>query len=176
MNIKLIALLLFVSQFLLAQEGMVIDKVVAVVGKNVVLMSEVENQYIQRQQQGETSANLKCEVFEELLYQKLLLDQAQKDSIDISEAEIEDNLDKRIRYFVSQIGSEQKLEEFFGKSISEIKDEFREVIAKQMLSERMQGNLTASIKVTPTEILKFYKEIPKDSLPKINKQIILKQL
>lgn len=177
MKVKLIIILLFISQWALSQgEGVIIDKVVAVVGKNVILMSDVENQYTQLKAQAGASENLKCEVFEELLYQKLLLDQAQKDSIEITEGEIEDNLDRRIRYFVSQIGSEQKLEEFYGKSITEIKDEFREVIAKQMLSERMQGQLTQSIKVTPTEILKFYKKIPKDSLPRLNKQIILEQI
>lgn len=177
MKIKLIVALLFVSQWLMSQnESVVIDKVVAVVGKNIILISDIENQYAQLKTQGQTGANLKCKVFEELLYQKLLLDQAQKDSIEVTEAEIEDNLDRRIRYFVAQIGSEQKLEEFYGKTITEIKEEFREVIAKQMLSDRMQGQLTQGLKVTPTEILKFYKEIPKDSLPKLNKQIILQQI
>ena len=177
MKIKLIVALLFVSQWLMSQnESVVIDKVVAVVGKNIILISDIENQYAQLKTQGQTGANLKCKVFEELLYQKLLLDQAQKDSIEVTEAEIEDNLDRRIRYFVGQIGSEQKLEEFYGKTITEIKEEFREVIAKQMLSDRMQGQLTQGLKVTPTEILKFYKKIPKDSLPKLNKQIILQQI
>jgi peptidyl-prolyl cis-trans isomerase SurA len=154
----------------------VIDKVVAVVGKNVVLLSDVETQYQQMKAQGSATESTKCEVFEDLLYQKLLLDQAQKDSIEVTEKEIDDNLDRRIRYFVSQVGSEQKLEEFYGKSISEIKEEFREVIARQMLSERMQGKLTGDVKVTPTEIRRFYNTIPKDSLPKINKQLILQQL
>jgi len=177
MRVRLIVLLLLASQWVMSQtEGVIIDKVVAVVGKNVILKSDVENQYAQLKAQGGATDNSKCEVFEELLYQKILLDQAQKDSIEVTEAEIEDNLDRRIRYFVGQIGSEKKLEEFYGKSITEIKDEFREVIAKQMLSERMQGQLTQNIKVTPTEILKFYKKIPKDSLPKINKQIILEQI
>ena len=177
LSVRLAIIFLFISYFVSAQtEGIILDKVVAVVGKNVVLMSDVENQYAQRKQQGGATEGLKCEVFEELLYQKLLLDQAQKDSVEITEAEIEDNLDRRIRYFVSQIGSEEKLVEFYGKSISEIKDEFREVIAKQMLSERMQSSLTGSIKVTPTEILKYYKKLPKDSLPKVNKQMVLKQI
>ncbi len=176
-TISLVGLLLITSQSLWAQtDGVIIDKVEAVVGKNVILMSDVENQYTQRKAQGSVGANAKCEIFEEMLYQKLLLDQAQKDSIEVTEGEIEDNLDRRIRYFVSQIGSEKKLEEFYGKNISEIKDEFREVIARQMLSERMQGQLTKSVKVTPTEILKYYKKIPKDSLPKLNKQIVLEQI
>ncbi len=157
-------------------EGVVVDKVVAVVGKNVILMSDVENQYIQMKGQGVQGENLKCTVFEELLFQKLLLDQAQKDSIEISEQEIEADLDTRLRFFVAQVGSEQKLEEFYGKSISEIKDEFREVIAKQLLSKHMQDQLTQSIKVTPTEIRKFFKDLPKDSLPKLNKQVVLEQI
>ena len=177
MKINITIILLLISFFANSQnEGVVIDKVIAIIGKNVILKSDVENQYEQLKAQGGQTENLKCKVFEELLFQKLLLDQAQKDSIEITEAEIDDNLDRRIRYFVSQIGSEQKLEEFYGKSITEIKEEFREVIAKQMLSERMQGQLTQNIKVTPTEILKFYKKMPKDSLPRLNKQIILAQI
>lgn len=176
-SFKLILLFCLISITALSQnEGVVLDKVVAVIGKNVILMSDVENQYSQMKNQGGANDNSKCEIFEELMYQKLLLDQAQKDSIEVTEGEIEDNLDRRIRYFVSQIGSEQKLEEFYKKTISEIKDDFREVIARQMLSDRMQGSLTQSVKVTPTEILKFYKKIPVDSLPKINKQIVLEQI
>jgi peptidyl-prolyl cis-trans isomerase SurA len=171
-----IILITQVSSLFSQNEGVVLDKVVAVVGKNVILMSDVENQYIQMKNQGMQGENLKCTVFEELLFQKLLLDQAQKDSIEISEAEIEGDLENRIRYFVGQIGSEEKLEEFYGKSISEIKDEFREVIAKQMLSKRMQDQLTQSIKVTPTEIRKFFKELPEDSLPRLNKQVVLEQI
>lgn len=176
-KIKIFAFLNLLTILSFSQtEGVVIDKVVAVVGKNIVLLSDVENQYTQLKAQGPITESAKCQIFEELLYQKLLLDQAQKDSIEVTEAEIEDNLERRLRYFVSQIGSEEKLEEFYGKSITEIKDEFREVIAKQMLSERMQGRLTESIKVTPTEIHKFYKALPKDSLPQLNRQIILEQI
>ncbi|MBN2668181.1 MAG: peptidylprolyl isomerase [Bacteroidales bacterium] len=179
MKIKVVLTIILIGilSILNAQdEGIIIDKVVAVVGKNVVLKSDVENQYNQAIAQGMTGENLKCEIFEELLFQKLLLDQAQKDSIEVTEKDIEDNLDRRIRYFVSQIGSEEKLEEFYGKSITAIKDEFREVIAKQMLSERMQGQLTQNLKGTPTEIRKFYNELPKDSLPKLNKQFVLEQI
>lgn len=177
LSLKLAILFILVNVFANAQtEGVIIDKVVAVVGKNIITLSDVENQFSQRKAQGNAGTNAKCEIFEELLYQEILLDQAQKDSIEITENEIEENLDRRIKYFVSQIGSELKLEEFYNKSISEIKDEFREAIAKQMLSERMQSSLTQSVKVTPTEILKFYKDIPTDSLPNLNKQIILEQI
>jgi len=156
--------------------GKIVDKIIAVVGKNIILLSDIENQAKQLKAQGQYQKDLNCIVLEDLLYQKLLLDQAQKDSIEVTEREVDDNLDRRIRYFVSQIGSEKKLEDFYGKSIKQIKSEFREIIAKQMLTERMQNKLTGSLKVTPTEIRKFFNKIPKDSLPKINKQIILEQI
>jgi len=150
------------------QKGEVIDRIIGVIGKNIILESDVENQYIQYKSQGVVyEGDLKCKIFEDLLFSKLLLNQAQLDSIEVTEAEINDNLDRRIRYFVGQIGSEEKLEEFYGKSIAEIKQEFRDMLKEQMLVERMQGKLTADVKVTPSEIRKFYDKMPKDSLPKI---------
>jgi peptidyl-prolyl cis-trans isomerase SurA len=129
-----------------------------------------------KQQAVDYNGDIKCKIFEDLLFSKLLLDQAQLDSIEISENEIEDNLDRRIRYFVAQIGSEEKLEEFYGKSIAEIKQEFRDVLKNQMLVERMQSDLTKDVKVTPSEIRKFYDEIPKDSLPKIQASTKFQQI
>ncbi len=159
-------LLLNISSF--AQNKQVIDQVVAVVGKNMILQSDIENQYLQLKSQGFVyNGDLKCKVLEDLLFNRLLLDQAQKDSIEVTDNELNDNLDRRIRYFVAQIGSEEKLEEFYGKSIAEIKNEFRDLLKKQMLVQKMQNKLTADIKVTPSEIRKFYDNIPKDSLPKV---------
>ncbi len=149
-------------------KGEPIDKIIAVVGKNIIMQSDVENQYLQYKSQGVVyNGDLKCKIFEDLLFSKLLLNQAQLDSIEITEAEIADNLNRRIRYFVSQIGSEEKLEEFYGKSIADIKLEFKDMLKEQMLVERMQSKLTTDVKVTPSEIRKFYDNIPKDSLPKI---------
>ncbi len=155
----------------------VIDQIIGIVGKNIIMQSDIENQYNQYMSQGVVyDGDLKCKIIEDLLFQKLLLNQAQLDSIEVSEAEINDNLDRRIRYFVSQIGSEEKLEEFYGKPIIEIKEEFKSVLKDQMLVEKMQGKITADIKVTPSEIRKFYNNIPKDSLPKIETKYIFKQL
>ena len=159
------------------QKGEVIDRIVGVVGKNIILQSTVENQYLQYKSQGIVyDGDLKCKIYEDLLFSKLLLNQAQLDSIEITEAEINDNLDRRLRYFVGQIGSEEKLEEFYGKSIAEIKQEFKDMIKEQMLVERMQGKLTADVKVTPSEIRKFYDEYPKDSLPKIETSYKFQQI
>jgi len=158
-------------------DGEVIDQIIGIVGKNIIMQSDIENQYNQYIAQGVIyDGDLKCKILEDLLFQKLLLNQAQLDSVEVSEAEINDNLDRRIRYFVSQIGSEEKLEEFYDKPIIEIKEEFKSLIKDQMLVERMQNKITADVKVTPSEIRKFYNGIPKDSLPKIETKYIFKQL
>ncbi len=176
---KLIILLTIIASInVFAQpKGEPIDKIIGVVGKNIILQSDVENQFLQYKSQGVVyDGDLKCKIFEDLLFSKLLLNQAQLDSIEITDAEIADNLNRRIRYFVSQIGSEEKLEEFYGKSIAEIKLEFKDMLEEQMLVERMQGKLTADVKVTPSEIRNFYDNIPKDSLPKIETTFKFQQI
>ena len=111
-----------------------------------------------------------------LLYQKLLAYQAQIDSVDVSEDEIVDAIDQRIQYFVSQIGSEQKLEEYFGKTISQLREEFQPIFKDQMLAQRMEGRITADVKVTPDDVRKFYNNIPKDSLPILPAEMQISQI
>jgi len=158
-----------------------VDKIIAVVGKNIILQSDIENQYYQLKNQPGTEniPDLRCYLFEEMLIQKLFLHKAELDSIEVTSQEIDDNIDRRIRYFVNQVGSEEKLEEYYHKSIEEIKEDFKDVIKEQMLSERAQSNLTKDIKVTPTEVRKFFNSLPKDSIPQVEakyrvEQIVLK--
>ncbi len=172
----IILILIFSVLKLFSQDGVVVDKVVAVVGKNVILMSDIENQIVQAKAQGAYKSGMRCQMFKDLVFQKLLLDQAQKDSIEVTESEIEGNLDQRIRFFVNQVGSEEKLEEFYGKSVSKIKEEFREVVARQMLAERMKGTLTSAVKVTPTEVRRYFRNLSNDSIPEVPKQIVLQQI
>ena len=150
MKIKLFILFTFIFIKLSAQEN-VIDQIVAIVGNNIILKSDIENQYTQLKAQGYSAYNvdLKCEIFEELLYQKLLLNQAQIDSVEITENQVEAELERRLRYFINQIGSEEKLEEFYNKSILEIKEEFKDVIHEQLLTQMMQSKITDDIKITP---------------------------
>lgn len=153
-----------------------IDKIVAIVGNKTILLSDIENQKLQAQTQGYSSPNLRCEILEDLLFQKLLLNQAILDSIEITDNEITAELNRRMQYFISQIGSEKKLEEFYNKSIVEIKDDFKEVIKDQLITQRMQSTLTGDVKITPSEIRKYFNKIPKDSLPLINTEIELEQI
>lgn len=154
-----------------------IDQVIAVVGDNCVLKSDIENQFLQMESTSDfRGVDLKCNILEELLYQNLLLHQAALDSLSVSDKEIDSQLDRRIRYFVSQVGSEKKLEEYFNKSIIEIKSDLRETLKKQMLAEKMQEKLTGSIKVTPSEVRQYFKSIPKDSIPTVNEQVEYEQI
>lgn len=147
----------------------VIDEVVAVVGSHPVLYSDVEVQFMQMKAQTTVAdaAAARCQIFEQLLFQKLLLYQAEVDSIVVDDEQVNATLDQKLRYYIQQFGSQEKLEDFYDKSILEIKEEFREPIREQMLSEQVQRKITESIKITPTEVKKFFEKIPADSIPVI---------
>ena len=153
----LIAFMLFSIQSFAQKE---IDGVRAIIGNEIILTSDIETQYQQYLAQGYTNrGKIKCRIIEDLLYQNLLLNQAKIDSLEISEQEIDSELEKRIRYFIGQVGSKEKLEEFYGKSIIEIKSEFRDLINDQLRSQRMQGSITAGVKVTPSEVKIYFNNI-----------------
>ncbi len=156
------------------QEGQVIDRVIAVVGGSITLQSELETQYLQMLSSGyEPNDDSRCIIFEELLYGNLLLHRAKVDSLVVSDGEVEDELSRRLAYFIGQLGSQEKLEEYYEKSILEIKDEFRELIKEQLLTQRMQTQITGDAKVTPAETRAYFNKIPVDSLPFINIEIEL---
>lgn len=151
-----------------------VDRIIAVVGGNITLQSELETQYLQMLSSGyEPNDDSRCILFEELLYGNLLLHRAKVDSLEVSDSEVEEELNRRLDYFVAQLGSQEKLEEYYEKSILEIKDEFRELIKEQLLSQRMQQQITGDVKVTPAEVRAYFNKIPKDSLPYINTEIEL---
>jgi peptidyl-prolyl cis-trans isomerase SurA len=155
-------------------KGQSIDRIIAVVGANIATQSELETQYLQMLGQGIEPDDLtRCRLYEELLYQKLLLNQSQVDSVEVSDSQVEDELGRRLDYFIAQIGSKEKLEEYYEKSMLEIKDEFRKMIRDQLLVQTMQQKLTADVKVTPNEVRRFFAKIPADSLPYVNSEIQL---
>ena len=164
-------ILLSLTCFAQNRQPQVVDKVVAVVGKNIILQSDIENQYIQqRLQSGMTgSAQLmRCEILEELLLQKLMLNQAEMDSITVSDDMVESELDSKIRWFVSKMGSQEKLEEYFNKSIVEIKDEVRRAAKEQLLQRQVNEKIMEHVVVTPSEVKKFFNRLPQDSIPMVS--------
>ena len=168
-NWIIIALMLLVLPMMAQnREPQVVDKVVAVVGKNIILQSDIENQYIQYRLQGMaegTGKEVRARILEDLMLQKLMLNQAEMDSITVTDDQVEADMEQRIRYFIARIGSQEKLEEQFGKSMAEIKDEVRQARRDQMLQEQVQMKIMENVVVTPKEIRNFYNDIPKDSLP-----------
>lgn len=172
----LISLLCVLHLSASAQEE-VIDKVLAVVGNNIILQSDVEKQYLQLIAQGYDSyGDLKCEVFEEILFQKLLVNQAYHDSIEVTESDVDQRVNARLGMIINQAGSESALEEYFNKTMPEIKADLRELLKEQLLTQKMQDKITADIKITPSEVRKHFKKIPQDSLPLINAEMEIAQI
>src|SRR5688572_16934089 len=171
------ALMIFITSVSYSQPEQIIDQVAAVVGGKTLLKSEIEAQYQQILSQGATEdPNLRCRIVDQLLINKLLLNQAILDSIEITDTQVEHELDRRVGYMVNQIGSEQRLEEYYEKSIPEIRDEFKPVIREQLQMQVMQGDITKNITVSPAEVKEFYQSIPPDSLPFINAEIEYAQI
>lgn len=147
----------------------VIDAVVAVVGNSPILKSEVEAKQVQAKL--DSAVFDRCAVLEELLYQKLLLAQAIRDSIEITDEQVEEELDRRLRYYITQFGSVKAFEDFYGKNVEQFKEEFKEELREVLLVQRMQQKITANITVSPAEVRSFFESIPKDSIPFISAEI-----
>lgn len=169
----LLGMLGFLTLLPLQAQEKTIDEVVAVVGDKMILLSDIENQYLQQRLQGgiQGAHAIRCEILENLLFQKLLIDQAVLDSVEVSDSHVDAEMDRKLRYFIAQIGSREKLEAYYKKSIPEIKEEFRELIRDQMIVETMQSNITKDIKITPSEVKAYFRRIPQDSLPLINAEV-----
>lgn len=172
-----IVLLFCANLFTVYSQPYVIDRVVAIVGKNFVLQSEIEGQMLQMRAQGiPVRSNTPCQIFEELLEQKLLINQAALDSIEVTDAEVEMEMNSRLQYFIRQIGSEEALENYYNKSLLEIKEDLRDIVRDQLITREMQMEITRGVKVTPSEVRSFFNSIPADSLPMINSQVELRQI
>ena len=167
-------LILFFSAGINAQEEKIIDQVVAIVGQNIVLESNIENQYYQYRMQsgiigGGTS--VRCQMLENVLFQKLLLNQAELDSVLITDMQIQQTMDQRLRYFIAQMGSRERFEEYYGKSVDEFKEEFRDEIENQLKVEVAQQAIVEHVSVSPSEVKSFFRDIPTDSIPLINSEV-----
>jgi len=152
-----------------AQEKL-IDRVVATVGSNIILQSEIDIQYAQAVAQG-TKGDMnehKCYLLQQLLTTKLLAQQAAIDSIEVSETEVDDEINRRMRYMTQQFGSKERLETFLRRSVLQYKEEMRTSVAEQLKAERMQSTIVQKINVTPQEVKRYFEALNPDSLPKFN--------
>lgn len=155
----------------------IVDEVVAVVGEKIITRSELEFEITQAESQfGLFSVEDKCEMLENMMIQKLMLNQAEVDSVIVSDEEVEAELDKKIRYFASQVGGTDKLETYLGKSIIEYKNEIRPKIKDQKIIKALEGELFGNITVSHREVKNYFDSIPSDSLPRIEAEYEVAQL
>ena len=150
----------------------VIDEVIWVVGDEAILRSEVEEERMRAQYEGQQlHGDPYCVIPEQLAIQKLFLHQAELDSVEANESTVSHQVDMRLNYYISQIGSKEKMEEYFRKPSSEIREEMMTLVRNQMIIQQMQQKLTSSIKPTPAEIRRFYNSLPLDSIPMMPAQV-----
>jgi peptidyl-prolyl cis-trans isomerase SurA len=155
----------------------VADKIVVVVGDRIILQSDIRNSIEDARRQGSTvPEGAECMLMEQAVISKVLMLQAEKDSLPVSEEDVEAELDQRIRHFINQVGGQAELEEMAGKTIYQIKDDARESVRENKLAAAMQQKIVNSVKITPTEVKAFFDRIPKDSLPFFESELEVGQI
>jgi len=171
---------LFTTNVAAQSKKVIADKIVGQVGDKIILRSDIENSIsdLKRQAQGQENVVIPtaCQILEGQLIQKALVLQGQKDSLKISEDDIDAALDNRIRGAIQQYGSKDLLEEIAGKTIYQLKEDFREAFRDQKLAEEMQKKIVGNVKITPNEVRAYYAKIPKDSLPFYESEVEISQV
>lgn len=182
-NIK--SLVLIVTMIVLASpisaqkyNNGLIDKTVAMIGNDMVMLSQIESEVQMLSFQGYTGdKNLRCQILEQMLVSKLFLTQARLDSLSVSEDMVNAQLEERLSNALTQLGGESEVERYFGKSLYKLRQEWRETLREQSLTQNMQQKVSQSVTgMTPRQVEAFYKRIPKDSLPIIPTQYKLSQI
>ena len=156
-----------------------VDGIEAIVGDKIILFSDIENQLLQflAQNPAADKDQLRCQIIDEMMFQKLLSNQAEVDSIEVTNEEVEEVVNQRVDFFMSKLGgSVRGVERYFDKPIEDLKDDLYNLMKDQMLAQRMESKITSSIKTTPFDVRKFFNEIPKDSLPTLPAEIELSQI
>ena len=162
-----------------AQRGAVIDEVIARVGGEYILLSELEEQYAQAQSQSNAPLpeEARCSMLDQTLVGKLLFNQSKLDSIEVSDGDVEGQLNARIDRILGYMGGDvRQFEDYYGQSITATKEQFREDLREQLAIDRMRGTVVREVKVTPAEVKNFFAQIPKDSLPYFNSEVEIGEL
>lgn len=171
--------LLLSFQFLLfgqLQAQKLVNQIVAQVGDNIILWSDIETQRMQLNEKERAVSGKDCEILEQLLLEELLVNQALIDSLEISDEQVDAEMENRLRIMENKMGGRENLEAFYGKSTVAIKEEFRTIIRNKMLAQEMERKITGDITVTPKEVAAFFQQLPKDSIPFINMKLSFQQI
>lgn len=175
---RILPVIIFLAAAMGAQaQKVVADKVIAVVGDKIILQSDIKNRLDDMKRNGvDVPENGHCYLMETLLSSKVLAQQAIKDSLPLSDEDVEAELDLKIRQYAAQFGSITALEEVAGKSVFQLKEDSREAVREQKLAEMMQQKIMENVKITPTEVRSYFDRIPKDSLPFYEAQVEVGQI
>ncbi len=158
-------------------QPLVIDRVVGVVGDFHILQSDIEQDYLQMKMSGRyVSPEVRCDIYNSFIERKLLMTQAKIDSIEVSPDMVEMQMESRLDYFIGQFGSEEEMEAYFSKSIFDIKDDLREAIQEQMITDEVRQTIVADVSTTPSDVKSFYRSMDPDSIPYINTEVELAQI
>ena len=154
-----------------------LDGIIGVVGDEVILHSEMQERIVQEQMQGRNiGPNETCSLFEDMLFEKLLLHHARIDSLEVTDAEVMDEVDRRLAYYINMIGSVEAFEAQYGKTVTQWKDDFGKPIKDQLLAQKMQQEVNQKVRSTPAEVIEYFEATPKDSLPLIPEEISYSEL
>jgi len=160
-----------------AAQPLIIDRVVGVVGDFNVLQSDVEQQYLQMKMSGMyMNPEARCQIFNQFVEQKLLMAQSKIDSVEVGPDMVEIQMETRLDYFIAQFGTQEEMESYFNKSIYDIKDDLREAIQEQMITDEVRRSIIADVSTTPSDVKSFYRSLDTDSVPYINTEVELSQL
>jgi peptidyl-prolyl cis-trans isomerase SurA len=155
----------------------VADRIIGVVGDRIILESDIKNTLADAARQGQQiPEGADCSIMEQALVSKLLMLQAERDSLKMEESEVESELDQRVRYFIRQYGTQEELERVAGKTVYQIKDDARESVRESKLAQMMQRKIVENVRITPTEVTNYYNKIPKDSLPFFESELEIGQI
>lgn len=169
----LLTLIAFLSTGTLLYPQKLIESVAAIVGNEVLYLSDIENTVNDLRRSGNKLSidDLRCQVFNELLIQKLFVDQARIDSIEVTDDMVEGDLNMRINDAIRQAGSEKALEEYFKKSMIEIRQDIRKAMVEQQIVSEVRSKISEDVSVTPAELKRFVASFPKDSLPVVPSKV-----
>ncbi|HYM94539.1 MAG TPA: peptidylprolyl isomerase [Chitinophagaceae bacterium] len=179
---KILTLCFLLTCCLVSVQGqpkkVVVDKIIGIVGDQIILQSDIKNAISDLIRNGGTVPdNADCLFTEQALISKILMLQAQKDSLPVTDEEVEAELDQKIRYYINQMGGKQEnLEAVAGKTIYQIKDDAREAVRENKLAAAMRNKIVENVKITPMEVTAFFNRIPKDSLPFYESQLEIGQI
>lgn len=159
------------------QKKVVADKIIAVVGNKIVLQSDIENSLMDMARQGmEIPENARCLTLEQSMGIKALVLQAEKDSLPVTDEEVEADIELQIRQFISAYGSKDELEKVAGRSVYQLREDFKESFRERKLAAAMRNKIVQDIKITPNEVKAFFEKIPVDSLPLYESEIEVGQI